>query len=108
VQCVFAGDLDAVPATSAHLAFRVVQEGLTNALRHAPGAAVRVRVEALDGAVRVSVENDPAVARPTGLVGSGRGLQGLGDRVRDLGGSLSAGPLAGGRWAVTAELPTAT
>ena len=106
VQCVFAGDLDGVPATASHLAFRVVQEGLTNALRHAPGAPVRVRVEATDGAVSVVVENDAAVAHPTGLVGSGRGLQGLGDRVRDLGGSLTAGALPGGRWAVRASLPT--
>lgn len=106
VRCVFGGDLDAVPATAAHLAFRVVQEGLTNALRHAPGAAVRVRVEATGEAVRVLVENDAAISRPTGLIGSGRGLQGLGDRVRDLGGTLSAGPLGGGRWAVRAELPT--
>ncbi len=105
VRCVFAGDLDAVAPAAAHMAFRVVQEGLTNALRHAPGAAVRVRVEALGDAVSVVVENDAAAERPTGLVGSGRGLQGLGDRVRDLGGTLTAGALPGGRWALNASLP---
>lgn len=106
VSCEFAGDRDGVPAPAAHVAFRVVQESLTNALRHAPGAAVRVLVDGSGTALTISVENDrPMQARPA-LTGTGRGLTGLRERVQEQGGNLNAGPTAHGGWLVQATLPT--
>lgn len=107
VTCRFEGDRDGVGADRAHVAFRVVQESLTNALRHAPGSVVRVLVRGEPDGRRltVRVENDAA---PTGarsdLAGSGQGLQGLRERVLAAGGSFAAGPSGGGCWSVEARL----
>jgi signal transduction histidine kinase len=105
VSCRFAGDRDGVAAPAAHVAFRVVQESLTNALRYAPGAAVRVLVSGSGRALTVSVENDRSAQERPGLSGTGRGLLGLRDRVQDLGGRLLAGPTSSGGWLVEATLP---
>lgn len=105
VSCRFEGDRDGVAAATAHIAFRVVQESLTNALRHAPGAAVRVRVHGSGRGLTVSVENDrPTHDRP-GLAGTGRGLTGLRERVQQRAGQLRVGPTAHGGWNVQATLP---
>jgi len=91
-----AGD-DTPPAAVATAVFRVVQESLTNARRHAPGAAVRVTVSTAPGEVRVRVVDDGAAsgaAAPAG-VGTGTGLVGLRERATLLGGTLAAGPDAG-------------
>ncbi len=111
VTCRLEGDRSGVSAASAHAAYRVVQESLTNALRHAAGAPVRVLVrgEREGRALMVRVENDapgdqigpPPVEPPRG---TGRGLIGLRERVLGLGGSFSAGPVAAGGWAVEARL----
>jgi signal transduction histidine kinase len=105
VTCRFEGDRDGVAAPAAHLALRVVQESLTNALRHAPGAAVRVRVSGASRALTVRVENDPAVRESPGVPGTGRGLTGLRERVQQQGGQLRAGPTEPGGWRVEAVLP---
>ncbi len=107
VTCRLEGDRGHVPAPVAHLAFRVVQESLTNALRHAPGAQVRVlvRVEERDHQVVVRVENGRSATEGDSLAGTGRGLVGLGERVRTLGGTFRAGPTGAGGWAVVAALP---
>ncbi|ANZ41442.1 hypothetical protein BBK82_41290 [Lentzea guizhouensis] len=81
-------------------AHRVVQESLTNAARHAPGASVTVTL----ARTRIEVVND-AVAQPAASTGSGQGLIGLDERVRLAGGSLIAGVRPDGGWAVTAVLP---
>ena len=111
VTCRFEGDRDGVCATAAHIAFRVVQESLTNALRHAPGAAVRVLVSGSTGrgsngrSLTVRVENDaPPEGARGNLRGSGRGLQGLRERVLGAGGSFAAGPRPQGGWWVEARL----
>src|ERR671932_2451807 len=107
VTCRFEGDREAVSSAAAHIAFRVVQEGLTNALRHAPGAAVHVLVRGdTDGrALTVRVENDAPPEGPArDLRGSGRGLQGLRERVLGAGGSFAAGPGPQGGWRVEARL----
>jgi signal transduction histidine kinase len=105
--CRFEGDRDGVDARAAHVAFRVVQEGLTNALRYAPGAAVRVLVRGEPGrALTVQVENDAADGTPPGVRGSGRGLAGLRERVVEYGGRLDAGPRPDGGWRLEAELRT--
>jgi len=84
---------------------RIVGEGLTNAVRHAPGARTRVRATDEDGAIVVRVTNEPATGPPTGLTGGGHGLDALRRRVELLGGRLEAGPHDGG-WEVAAWLPS--
>ncbi|PSK96487.1 signal transduction histidine kinase [Murinocardiopsis flavida] len=87
-------------------AYRVVQEGLTNATKHAPGAAVQVRVRGGDQGVRVAVRNaaPPAGPLPFGP-GGGRGLIGLAERVRLAGGTLHSGPTGDGGFEVAALFP---
>ncbi|WP_371406261.1 histidine kinase [Kribbella sp. NBC_00662] len=104
VSCRFEGSRDGVSAPVAHAAFRVVQESLTNALRYAPGAAVRVVVRGSGRDLSVRVENGAAVNEHPQLSGTGYGLAGLRDRVQDLGGQLTAGPITNG-WRVEAVLP---
>ena len=85
--------------------FRVVQEGLTNALRHAPGAAVRVLVRGDGHDLTVRVVNDRPAAPSPQIPGTGLGLQGLRERVQRLGGALVAGAAPNGGWALEARLP---
>jgi signal transduction histidine kinase len=97
----------APPAAVATAVFRVVQEALTNARRHAPGATVLVTVATAPGEVRVRVADDgPAPGALPADVGTGTGLVGLRERATLLGGTLSAGPVNGARgFAVEAWLP---
>jgi signal transduction histidine kinase len=99
--------LDEVPAAVGVCAYRIVQESLSNAGRHAPGAAVTVSVDQDASTVTLRVANGPGEqggpAR-TGLL-SGHGLVGMRERVALLGGSLTAGPVAGGGFVVAAVLP---
>jgi len=106
VTCRLEGASDGLQSEAAHAAFRVVQESLTNALRHAPGAEVRVliRSEAGGRAVTVRVENDAATHSAPNLSGTGRGLIGLRERVLALGGTFSAGPAPAGGWRVEAQV----
>lgn len=83
--------------------YRVVQESLTNALRHAPGAPARVEVTATPDRVEVEVRSDGA-APPTGH--RGFGLVGLRERVAHVGGIVRAGPDPAGGFTVRATLPT--
>ncbi|MEV4557010.1 histidine kinase [Kitasatospora sp. NPDC049285] len=102
------GEHQAYVAEAEQTAFRVVQEGLTNAHKHAGGARVSVLLAYVPNGVRVSVLNDcpqgqaPAVALPSG----GNGLVGMRERVLALGGSFSAGPREGGGFLVEAVLPS--
>jgi signal transduction histidine kinase len=109
VTCRFEGDRDHVPEPVAHLAFRVVQESLTNALRYAPGADVRIVIRVDDAArgLEVRVENDRTVQHDAPLAGTGHGLIGLRERIQTLGGQFSAGTTGPGGWAVEARLPGA-
>jgi len=106
VSCRFEGDRDGFAARTAHIAFRVVQESLTNALRHAPGAAVRVLVNGSGRGLTLRVENDRSVQERPNLSGTGHGLAGLRERVTELGGQLLAGPTPHGGWLVEATLPS--
>ncbi len=96
-----------VPQGAEVCAYRIVQEALSNAGRHAPGAAVTVNVGKDDGHLSLQVANGPGIAgQPPANVGQpGHGLAGMRERVALLGGSLSAGPAPGGGFAVTALLP---
>ena len=84
-------------------AFRIVQEALSNAVRHAPGARIDVRLHADSALVRIRVHNT-APSRSPEKHGTGYGLRGMRERAELLGGSLSAGPTADGGWAVDAAL----
>jgi len=98
-------DAAEAPPMVARAAYRVVQEALTNVAKHAPGAAVTVRVASTGARTDVSVVNAPPPAGPLPGAASGQvGLIGLRERVRLVGGTLRAGPEAGG-FAVTATLP---
>lgn len=87
------------------LAVAVIHESLTNAIKHAPGAQVQVRVVAREDVLEVGVEDTGAARdRTLATTGAGLGLNGLRERVADLRGTLDAGPHAGG-WRVRASLP---
>lgn len=99
------GDRGPVPEAVAHEAYRIVQEGLSNALRHGGhGAPVRLRItvgaEELEIVMDSPLPGRPAPARP----GGGRGLRGVHERAVLLGGRAGAGPHEG-RWRLTARLP---
>ncbi len=100
-----AGDGPKLPVMTDRAIHRVVQEALTNAAKHAPGAAIEVNVVRDEDAVTTTVYN----ARPTGSspgLASGRaGLVGLDERVRLAGGTLSHGPAADGGFIVVARMP---
>ena len=86
--------------------FGIAREALTNALRYAPGAAVRVLVEERGGAVELMVADDGTGApKNTVPLGSGRGVTGMRDRAAAIGGTLDAGPGPDGGWQVRAVLP---
>lgn len=85
----------AVPESLGRTAYRIVQEGLTNAGKHAPGAAVRVRLDGGPGrGLDVTVTN-PLGFGESGTPGAGLGLVGLAERTQLSGGTLHAGPRAG-------------
>ncbi|MGW2033746.1 sensor histidine kinase [Streptomyces sp. NPDC001811] len=101
------GPTDGLPAAVDLAAYRIVQEALTNALRHAAGAdEVSVRVTDEGDCVRITVVDNGRTAQvfPAGA-GAGRGLVGMQERARLVGGSLHAGPRPGGGFEVTARLP---
>jgi signal transduction histidine kinase len=91
-------------------AYRVVQEALTNALRHAPGACTEVAIaaEGTDLVIEVTNQAAPAGSRPAAGTGAGTGLLGLAERLRLYGGTLESGRRVGGGFRVRARLPIAT
>lgn len=96
-----------VPPAVGAAAYRLVQEALTNAVRHAgPEPAVRLDLREEDGTLRLSVTDDGTGPTPGGTPGFG--LVGMRERARSVGGTLDAGPRAGGGFQVTATLPLTT
>ncbi|MCP2634979.1 histidine kinase [Microbacterium sp. HD4P20] len=96
------------PALSAiaHLAgYRVVQEALSNALRHAPGATIEVAVDASDNTVAVRVRNSRPTGPATVVAGGGHGLVAMRERVRGAGGTVLAAPTDDGGFEVAAQFP---
>ncbi|MDQ2586305.1 sensor histidine kinase [Saccharothrix yanglingensis] len=103
VSLVRGGQPVPLPAKVSHAAYRIAQEGLTNASKHAPGASVQVTVKYEPDALVVEVRNNPPRAkRPEG---AGFGLIGLGERVRLAGGMLHVGELPAGGFRIAAVLP---
>ncbi|MFE3458321.1 sensor histidine kinase [Nocardiopsis aegyptia] len=101
-----------VPDRVGRTAYRIVQEALTNARKHAPGADTRVRVVGGPGeGITVDVVNDAAATPPDGSAagdGAGQGLVGLAERVSLASGRLEHGPTDAGGWRLSAWLPWAS
>ncbi|GIF30481.1 two-component sensor histidine kinase [Actinoplanes utahensis] len=106
VRLDVAVDPAAVPAATARAGYRIVQEGLTNARKHAPGAAVRVTVSgAPDDGLTIEIRNPLPVSVPVAPIpGTGVGLIGLAERALLAGGRLDHGR-TGGEFVLTAWLP---
>ena len=109
VEAELGDSLDRVPPTVSREAYRIVQEGLTNAMRHAPQAPVTVRIENLGGLLDVELTNPiPALAVAGDPGRRGHGLVGIVDRVRLLRGEVAFSPVeedGGPRWRLAARLP---
>jgi len=118
VACQVSGPVADLPPGVDLTAYRILQEALTNAMRHAPGATASVSVACEPGLLTVEVSNGapaapfpapggaPAVpARRSAPPGSGYGLAGIAERVASCGGALALGPTADGGFTVTARLP---
>lgn len=99
------------PSVVDQAAYRILQESLANAAKHAPGSVVEVEVAAGDQVLALGVRSRPRPAArhtvPPVVTGSGLGLQTMRDRAGTLGGSFTAGPQQDGSWLVRAELPLA-
>jgi signal transduction histidine kinase len=103
-------------------AYRIIQEALTNTIRHSRAASAVVTLCYEPGYVTVRIADSghrsdrppvsgngvdgPAVAGASGLAGSGLGLAGIAERVASCGGNLTIGPTPGGGFSVTARLPS--
>jgi len=106
VRSDVAGIPDQLPPALDLSAYRIVQEALTNIMKHEGLAPAVVRLCCRGGAVEVEVTNEAGGLGATGtLAGPGRGLIGMRERAEVLGGSLHAGPCAGGGFRVRALLP---
>ena len=101
------GDLNDVPAGVSLAAYRVVQEALTNVVRHAGSGRARLDVRAGDRVLAIRVDDDgPGTGwEPAAISGGGHGAIGMRERLELYGGTYSAGPRAGGGWRVEARLP---
>jgi len=97
-----------LPAAVEQIDYRVVREGLTNAIKYAPGAQVHVEMIVEPGRVEIDI-HDTGAARPSTLAntGGGLGLAGIRDRVHAAGGTLEAAPASPRGWRVHATLPAA-
>ncbi|OKJ13618.1 hypothetical protein AMK19_09195 [Kitasatospora sp. CB01950] len=98
------GTRRALAAATGHAAYRIAQEGLTNAHKHAPGAQIVLTVRYERDAVMVEVVNGPG-GDGTSAVSGGQGLTGLRERARLLGGTIQAGGQPSGGYRLSGRLP---
>jgi signal transduction histidine kinase len=103
VQVVEQGEPRPVPAGVDAAAYRIVQEALTNAVRHSGGHAATVRLCYDPDGLTIEIDDDGRAAHPPQ---PGNGVAGMTERARALGGTLDAGPRPGGGFRVLARLPT--
>lgn len=101
-------ELERLPHPVQLAGYRIVQESLANARRHAPGAPVRLTLDAAAGQLRFEVVNGRAARRGTAGAGVGLGLVSMRERVDALGGELTAGPTGDGGFRVEATMPLET
>jgi signal transduction histidine kinase len=106
VELQVEGSISDVPPGVDFTGYRIVQEALTNVLRHAGPSTAKVRVAHAPGALRIEVRDDGRGVNGRST-GTGHGLMGMRERVAVYGGRLDAGPVDGGGFRVTAELPYA-
>jgi signal transduction histidine kinase len=100
------GDRAEATGSAETTAYRVVQEALTNALKHDHGSPTRVHVHHRPREITVQVTTDGTGSRAAAAGGGGRGLTGLRDRVDVLGGEFHAGRRPGGGFLVRARIPS--
>ncbi|WP_433214483.1 sensor histidine kinase [Microtetraspora malaysiensis] len=110
VEPELSGDFTQVQGTLSRAAYRILQEGLTNALRHGAGGPIRVTVTAVPDALELSVVNRSRTGTGTGsgtgaFPTSGHGLPGLTERVRLLHGEIETGPDGPEHWRLAVRLP---
>jgi signal transduction histidine kinase len=107
VEAELSGELAQVPGTLSRAAYRILQEGVTNALRHGADGPVRVTAALRPGGLELTVTNRTGRGRSrrAAFPSSGHGLPGLTERVRLLHGEFRAGPDGDGRWVLAARLP---
>ncbi len=106
VTVELAGDLEDLRPSVAAATYRIAQESITNARRHARHASrVEVSVTGSEESIRLTVEDDGDPMPPLGEGASGFGLAGMAERAKLLGGSFSAGPRPSRGWRVEAALP---
>ncbi len=104
-----AADRPVLSAPAEVALYRVAQEALTNALRHAGAVAVRVSLEGAAGTATLRIEHGRSTGRATGASASGgMGIPGMRERIGAVGGVLEAGPTVDGGFAVVARVPVAT
>ena len=108
VELEMDGDVEDLPPGRALAAYRIVQEGLTNALKHAPDARVRVLIRRTSDQLDVEVLQEPGASSDGDGEGAGHGLVGMHERVALYGGRLTVGPGADGGFEVRAALPLQT
>jgi signal transduction histidine kinase len=113
VTLAVTGDVAALPPAASLTVYRIVQEALTNVVKHARGAQASVRVRADRDGVLITVTDDGRGVAEGGVVagtpapgeGARHGLVGMRERAAAFGGTLEAGPVAGGGFRVSAFLP---
>jgi signal transduction histidine kinase len=107
VELRVAGSLDPLPPGVDLAGYRIVQEALTNALKHAPGSRVSVDIHCARNQLEIEVRNDgdPAAAPPNANGRVGHGLIGMRERTSLYGGSLTTGAAPGGGFRVHARMP---
>lgn len=111
VRSAWPADSDGVGDVAGLATYRIVQEALSNAIRHAAGATVRVTGTRAAGRIRIEVINSPPPLPGPVAVGStdgGHGLVGMAERAASVGGTLRSGPTEEGGFAVHADLPAGT
>jgi signal transduction histidine kinase len=99
------GDLSGIDSAIQVSCYRIVQESLSNALRHAHGSRVSVSIKRDEGDLVIQVENSAGESLERTLSGQGLGLVGLRERTESLGGSFAAGHSGEGSWRVQARIP---
>jgi signal transduction histidine kinase len=107
VDLVVTGEPGDLPASVDLTAYRIVQESLTNVLRHAGPTSATVRVAYEPGAVVVEVTDDGSARIGDAPLKPGHGITGMRERAAAVGGVLETGPRAEGGFAVRARLPVA-
>ncbi|MER6200936.1 histidine kinase [Streptomyces sp. NPDC001586] len=109
VRLTASGQPRPLVAACDHAAYRIVQEALTNAYKHAPGAPIAVELRYEDDSLVVEIANGPAAGPADAeVVSGGQGLTGLRERARLVGGMVHAGATEGGGFRVAGVLPYGT